>query len=73
VESAAEPEDSEYGDTAHCRTAFHRPVASPVKETAENAVGTSQILRTANVAEAQVAAPVVKVAARITVEASHEP
>ena len=70
VESAVEPEDPVYGDAAHCRRAYHRPVASPVKEAAENAVGTSQILRTANVAETSGAASVLKEAAENTVRAS---
>ena len=70
MESAVEPEDPVYGDAAHCRRAYHRPVASPVKEAAENAVGTSQILRTANVAETSGAASVLKEAAENTVRAS---
>ena len=32
---AAEPEDPQYGDTAHCKTALHKPVVSPLKEAAE--------------------------------------
>ncbi len=45
MESAAEPDDPEFGDAAHCRAAPHRPVVNPAKESAENAVEAPQIGR----------------------------
>ena len=70
MESKTEPEDTEYGEDAHCRTTLHRPVDSPAKEAAENTVRAYQIGRTVKVAWTSEAAPLVKEEAEITVEAS---
>ena len=70
MESAAEPDDLEFGDTAHCRLALRRPVVSLAKEAAENTVEASQITEAAKVAETQGAAQVAKEAFENTVEAS---
>ena len=64
------PEDSEYGDAAHCRAALYRTDASPVKKAAQNKVRASQIGRTVNVAGTSGAAPLVKEADENAVEAS---
>ena len=73
VESAAKSEDPKYGDAARCGTALQTLATSPTKEAAINAVGASQIVRTANIAESPGAAPVVKEADGNIVEASLEP
>ena len=57
TESAAEPDDPEFGDAAHCRAALHRPVVGPAKESAENAVEASQIVEAAKVAKTPGADP----------------
>ena len=62
-------EDYGYGDAAHCRTAFHRPVVSPAKEAAENTERASQIGRTDNIAGTSGEAPLVKEAAENALEA----
>ena len=36
MESAAEPDDPEFVNAAHCRAALHRSVASPAKEAADS-------------------------------------
>ena len=59
MESAAEPDDPEFGDAAHCRAAPHRPVVSPAKESAENAVEALQIVGAAEVVETPGAARIV--------------
>ena len=70
VESAAKSEDPKY---VRCGTALQTLATSPTKEAARNAVGASQIVRTANIAEPPGAAPVVKEADGNIVEASLEP
>ena len=69
MESAAEPDDPEFGDAAHCRAAPHRPVVSPAKESAENAVEAPQIVGVTKVAETPGAAKLAKEAAVNAVEA----
>jgi len=69
METAEEQDNSENGDTAHCRAALHRSVASSTREDAENTVRASHIRRTANAVRTSGAASLVKgkaeVAARI--------
>ena len=71
VKTAAEPDDPEFGDSAHCRAALHRPVTAPVaKEATESAVDVSQIVGAAKAAETPGAARVAPEAAENVVETS---
>ena len=69
MESAAEPDDPEFEDAAHCWAAPHRPVVSPAKESAENAVKAPQIVGATKRAETPGAAQITKEAAENAVEA----
>ena len=45
MEPIAEPEDSEYGDAAHCETALHKPVVEPAAEPEDPETGDAALYR----------------------------
>ena len=47
MELATEPEDPEYGDPAHCRTALHRPIVESAAEPEDPEYGDAAHCRTA--------------------------
>ena len=45
MEPLEEPEDSEYGDTAHCGTGLHRHVVEPATEPENPGIGDAALYR----------------------------